>query len=36
MPNDGALADLLLNWIPDAALRSRVLAENPEKLYGFG
>ena len=36
MPNDGALADLLLDWIPDAALRSRVLAENPEKLYGFG
>lgn len=36
MPNDGALADLLLDWIPEAALRSRVLAENPEELYGFG
>jgi predicted TIM-barrel fold metal-dependent hydrolase len=35
MPNDGALADLLLDWIPDAALRARVLAENPETLYGF-
>lgn len=36
MPNDGALADLLLDWIPDATLRNRVLNENPEKLYGFG
>jgi len=35
MPNDGALADLLLDWIPDAALRARVLSENPETLYGF-
>jgi predicted TIM-barrel fold metal-dependent hydrolase len=33
MPNDGALADLLFEWIPDAALRSRVLADNPERLY---
>jgi 2-pyrone-4,6-dicarboxylate lactonase len=35
VPNDGALADLLLDWIPDASLRARVLAENPERLYGF-
>jgi len=35
MPNDGAIADLLLNWIPDAALRRRVLVENPAMLYGF-
>jgi 2-pyrone-4,6-dicarboxylate lactonase len=35
MPNDGALADLLLDWIPDATLRRRVLADNPETLYGF-
>jgi 2-pyrone-4,6-dicarboxylate lactonase len=35
MPNDGAIADLLLDWIPDAALRARVLADNPAKLYGF-
>ena len=35
MPNDGALADLLLDWIPDPGLRTRVLAENPETLYGF-
>jgi 2-pyrone-4,6-dicarboxylate lactonase len=35
MPNDGDLADLLLDWIPDAALRSRVLARNPARLYGY-
>jgi predicted TIM-barrel fold metal-dependent hydrolase len=35
MPNDGDLADLLLDWIPDAALRRAVLAENPARLYGF-
>jgi 2-pyrone-4,6-dicarboxylate lactonase len=35
MPNDGALAGLLLDWVPDAALRRRILADNPAKLYGF-
>jgi predicted TIM-barrel fold metal-dependent hydrolase len=35
MPNDGAMADLLLDWIPDAALRLRILADNPAALYGF-
>jgi 2-pyrone-4,6-dicarboxylate lactonase len=35
MPNDGELADLLLNWIPDAAIRKRVLVDNPSALYGF-
>jgi 2-pyrone-4,6-dicarboxylate lactonase len=35
MPNDGAIANLLLDWIPDAALRRRVLADNPAALYGF-
>jgi predicted TIM-barrel fold metal-dependent hydrolase len=35
MPNDGALADLLLDWIPDPALRNRVLADNPAALYGW-
>jgi predicted TIM-barrel fold metal-dependent hydrolase len=35
MPNDGALADVLFDWIPDPALRQQVLVRNPEKLYGF-
>jgi 2-pyrone-4,6-dicarboxylate lactonase len=35
MPNDGDLADLLLEWIPDAGMREQVLVANPAKLYGF-
>lgn len=35
MPNDGDLADLLSDWVPDARLREQVLVRNPEKLYGF-
>lgn len=35
MPDDGALADLLLDWIPDEATRLRVLVDNPAKRYGF-
>ncbi len=35
MPNDGDLADLLLDWVPDAALREQVLVGNPSRLYGF-
>ena len=35
MPNDADLADMLLEWIPDAALREQVLAANPQKLYVF-
>ena len=35
MPNDGDLADLLAAWVPDEALRRRVLVENPARLYGF-
>ena len=35
MPNDGDLCDLLLDWIPDAQLRERVLVDNPAALYGF-
>jgi len=35
MPNDGDLADLLLAWVPDVALRERVLVGNPARLYGF-
>jgi predicted TIM-barrel fold metal-dependent hydrolase len=35
MPNDGDLADLLSDWIPDASAREQVLARNPARLYGF-
>jgi 2-pyrone-4,6-dicarboxylate lactonase len=35
MPNDGALCDLLMDWIPDAAMRKRILVDNPARLYGF-
>jgi predicted TIM-barrel fold metal-dependent hydrolase len=35
MPNDGDLADLLSDWIPDARVREQVLARNPAKLYRF-
>jgi predicted TIM-barrel fold metal-dependent hydrolase len=35
MPNDGDLADLLSEWIPDETLRRKVLVDNPERLYGF-
>ena len=34
MPNDGELADLLLDWVPET-LREQVLVKNPAKLYGF-
>src|SRR5882672_4370186 len=35
MPNDGSLADVLFDWIPDAGLRQQVLVRNPAKLYRF-
>jgi len=35
MPNDGELADVLFDWMPDAAVREQVLSKNPAKLYGF-
>ena len=35
MPNDGDLVDLLAAWIPDEALRRKVLVDNPALLYGF-
>jgi len=35
MPNDGDLADLLLEWVPDEVQRRKVLVDNPARLYGF-
>jgi predicted TIM-barrel fold metal-dependent hydrolase len=34
MPNDGDLADLLLDWVPEG-LREQVLVGNPARLYRF-
>ena len=35
MPNDGDLLDLLFDWVPDSAARSRILINNAAELYGF-
>jgi predicted TIM-barrel fold metal-dependent hydrolase len=34
-PNDAILFDLLAEWMPDEALRKRILVDNPEQVYGF-
>ena len=33
MPNDGNLLGLLADWVPDEAVRNRILAVNPLELY---
>jgi len=35
MPDDGELFDLLLDWVPDEATRTKILVENPARLYRF-
>jgi len=35
MPDDGDLADMLGEWAPEAAMRARILVDNPRRLYGF-
>jgi predicted TIM-barrel fold metal-dependent hydrolase len=34
-PNDALLFDLLAEWVPDEAIRTRILVQNPATLYGF-
>ena len=34
-PDDARLLDLLLDWAPDAAVRRKILVENPARLYGW-
>lgn len=34
MPNDGALLDLLADWVPDPVRRRRILVDNQLALYG--
>lgn len=35
MPNSTDLFDQLLDWVPDEAVRTRILVDNPSRLYGF-
>ena len=35
MPDTGALRNLLKDWAPDAAVRDRILVDNPARLYDF-
>jgi predicted TIM-barrel fold metal-dependent hydrolase len=34
-PDDALLFDLLSQWAPDAAVRQRILVDNPQALYDF-
>lgn len=34
-PTERALRDLLVEWVPDVATRTRILVDNPARLYGF-
>jgi predicted TIM-barrel fold metal-dependent hydrolase len=34
-PDDALLLDLLLDWAPDEAVRTRILTQNPEEIYAF-
>ena len=33
--DDGRLLNQLAVWAPDAALRRKILTDNPARLYGF-
>jgi predicted TIM-barrel fold metal-dependent hydrolase len=33
--DDGRLLNQLAVWAPDAAIRKKILADNPARLYGF-
>ena len=35
MPDDGDLANMFGEWVPDEALRKKILVDNPARLYGF-
>jgi D-galactarolactone isomerase len=34
-PDDAHLFDLLADWVPEESIRTRILVDNPEILYGF-
>ena len=35
MPNDAALLDMMLDWVPDEAKRKLIFVDNPAELLGF-
>jgi len=35
MPNTSDLLDCLLEWVPDAQIRRKILVENPQAFHGF-
>lgn len=35
MPNDVALLDMMLDWVPDEATRKLIFVDNPAELLGF-
>lgn len=34
-PDDAAMLDIMLDWVPDEAIRQKILVDNPVRLYGF-
>ena len=34
-PDDAWMLDMLLDWVPEEAVRKKVLVDNPAHLYGF-
>jgi predicted TIM-barrel fold metal-dependent hydrolase len=35
MPNDVALLDQMLDWVPDEKTRNMIFGENPAEIFGF-
>ncbi len=35
MNTDGGGADALVEWLPDATARQKILVDNPARLYDF-
>jgi 2-pyrone-4,6-dicarboxylate lactonase len=35
MPNDVALLDMMLDWVPDEKIRKLIFVDNPAELFGF-
>lgn len=34
-PDNAALLDVMLDWVPDETTRNKILVDNPVRLYGF-